>query len=488
MGICIWLTDSEEQGIKNNSIPAESLLSLMQAKIKDSEETSKRTQERINKRANIESDRVALLLKNAYNDSFEELLEDWHCDWRCIDEILVCKDKNSIAHCSHGVANHTIIFAPIDCIDIFDHARKGTQVKVHQVMDSYNIDDCIAIFTITNDVYSENLAVSFTENSLEYLQAKAAFFEKLEDARFSARKKEFFKWSIKNKSDVGNSKNDLGAMLTFQELLQLCKLDGYKIQLPEAKTYNCAEFPKFKKELEKIGAKYTKNAFEFPFNPIRLFEALKAGESKSIFQRYQFFPTAESLVLELIRGLELEGKTVLEPSAGRGNIAEILRQNGANVYCIEYMPENVEILQQNGFNALELDFLEYQNEFDCKFDVVVANPPFSNNQDIKHFYKMYDLLEIGGQLRCILSTQWIDSDKTIHKKFRDFISNNGGHIEPIAKSAFQESNTNVASVIVSIVKKVISPQVDKTSKSKPIAAENRSVKNSKKIKIQSTLF
>ena len=55
----------------------------------------------------------------------------------------------------------------------------------------------------------------------------------------------------------------------------------------------------------------------------------------ALFNEKDFYPTPENVILQMIEGYNFEGKTVLEPSAGKGNIVDVLLSNGASVIACE---------------------------------------------------------------------------------------------------------------------------------------------------------
>jgi hypothetical protein len=95
---------------------------------------------------------------------------------------------------------------------------------------------------------------------------------------------------------------------------------------------------------------------------------------------------------------------VLEPSAGKGNIADIIRdQHGTSIqlHTIERCVTLSEILRLKGFEVVGADFIEDCGRSD--YDRVVMNPPFEDSQDIQHVMHAYDRLKPGGRLVSIMS-------------------------------------------------------------------------------------
>jgi len=72
--------------------------------------------------------------------------------------------------------------------------------------------------------------------------------------------------------------------------------------------------------------------------------------------------------------------SVLEPSAGKGDMVDILNKHGiTNIDCIEICHSLKKILELKGCNLVGSDFLEFN---DKKYDRIIMNPPFENLQDI----------------------------------------------------------------------------------------------------------
>lgn len=118
-----------------------------------------------------------------------------------------------------------------------------------------------------------------------------------------------------------------------------------------------------------------------------------------------FFPTPESLIDLMIKETDgfHSGHLVLEPSAGKGDIAEALREHSpsAGLDVCEVNPELREILTLKGFNLVGSDFMTYNPAH--VYDRIYMNPPFEGTQDIDHVTHAYELLAPGGKLAAIVS-------------------------------------------------------------------------------------
>jgi phospholipid N-methyltransferase len=79
----------------------------------------------------------------------------------------------------------------------------------------------------------------------------------------------------------------------------------------------------------------------------------------------EFFPTPKEVLRKMLSGVNFECKTILDPSAGKGDIADYIkdgsnyRRRDTEIYCIEIEPELRHILHEKGYKVLAEDFLQY---------------------------------------------------------------------------------------------------------------------------------
>lgn len=102
-------------------------------------------------------------------------------------------------------------------------------------------------------------------------------------------------------------------------------------------------------------------------------------------------------------------------------------------------------------NIVGDDFLK--SDTSVKYDIIVANPPFSKNQDVTHVLRMYEHLKDGGRLVAIMSPHWQHSQDKKSQQFRDFLQSVRGQVNEIDEGAFAESGTNIKTYFVVIDKK-----------------------------------
>lgn len=152
-----------------------------------------------------------------------------------------------------------------------------------------------------------------------------------------------------------------------------------------------------------------------------------------------FFPTPEPVVrLMLERAGDLEGQSVLEPSAGIGSIAEMARERGASVECVERLHACCEILNAKGFVTECGDFLDRFPPEDIarQFDVVLMNPPFERMQDVDHVRHAWHFVKPGGWLVAIMSPSGFTGSTAKAADFQDWFSLNGFCWEDLPEKSF----------------------------------------------------
>lgn len=196
--------------------------------------------------------------------------------------------------------------------------------------------------------------------------------------------------------------------LTKTKVLKSCTVEGNIVKLPDEQLPRKI-YLEVKKSLELIGGKWKGgkiSGFIFPIDPTNLLTQIANGEAKNLKKEYQFFETPSTLAAKLVGYAELKPfDTVLELSAGQGVIVSHINRKGLTPDCFEIMQINRDILGETAleFNIVGENFLKSS---DKKYTKIIANPPFSKNQDIEHVRKMYAKLEAGGRLVSIMSKHW----------------------------------------------------------------------------------
>ncbi|BAO05020.1 DNA-methyltransferase [Clostridium botulinum B str. Osaka05] len=182
-----------------------------------------------------------------------------------------------------------------------------------------------------------------------------------------------------------------------------------------------------------------------------------------------FYPTPKKLIHKMLEDIEFrEIKTILEPSAGKGNIVKIIQEKKKSlkrnnffdnktikydIDCIEIDENLRHILYGKGLRVIHDDFLTY-NGFK-KYDLIVANFPFS--QGDKHLSKALDLIENGGQLICLINAETIKNPysnlrKTLVMKLEE-LNANIEYLQEEFTDAERKTNVEVALIKVKVANK-----------------------------------
>jgi predicted RNA methylase len=102
-----------------------------------------------------------------------------------------------------------------------------------------------------------------------------------------------------------------------------------------------------------------------------------------------FYPTPEHVIEQMLQGYSIEGKTILEPSAGSGNIVDFCAGSGAAlIIACEKEPELRKVLAGK-CKVISDDFLKVRSDEISHVDMIVMNPPFSaDEQHILHAFEI----------------------------------------------------------------------------------------------------
>ena len=213
------------------------------------------------------------------------------------------------------------------------------------------------------------------------------------------------------------------------------------------------QYVEVNKVLEAMGGKWNRKSkgHIFSGNPTDKLEAIILTGEYDKPADYGYFPTPMDLVDNMIGMAELTpNMRVLEPSAGRGAIAErVARITGYdNVHCFELLPDNCEALMEYGFMKTECcDFLTVETK--PLYDRVIMNPPFARQQDIDHVTHALKCVNPRGRLVSIMSSGVIFRQ---NRKTLDFLALIEGRNKIISNpsESFKLSGTLVNTVTIII--------------------------------------
>lgn len=242
------------------------------------------------------------------------------------------------------------------------------------------------------------------------------------------------------------------------EIVRNCTVsNGNIIKLPDVQL-DRADYLKVKKLFESNGGKWKGGKCQgFLFNTTDvtpILERLQGGDLSNRKKKFQFFETPVEIAWRLaVRLGDVEPlHRILEPSAGCGALVKAVLEEWPDqvVDCYELMEENrTELGKIPNARILGEDFLESEVGM---YDRIIANPPFTNNQDITHVMKMWDHHSEGGQKAVIMSKHWQFASDKASRDFRSFIDTVDHDIAELPAGAFKESGTNIETVMVTLWK------------------------------------
>lgn len=193
-------------------------------------------------------------------------------------------------------------------------------------------------------------------------------------------------------------------------------------------------------------------------------DALATGTVLDFRKEFQFFETPEEVARELARRADLKpGQRVLEPSAGTGNLVKaVFDVAPVDLVAVEINPSlgkrcsgreidlGVRPLPAGRRETRCADFLETTPEILGTFDRIIANPPFSRQQDILHVTHMLSFLRPGGRLVSVMSPRWTYGEDRRCRAFRALVQEAGGEWTPLPEGSFKASGTSVDTGILEV--------------------------------------
>ena len=182
-------------------------------------------------------------------------------------------------------------------------------------------------------------------------------------------------------------------------------------------------------------------------SPIARLERELVGQKPGI----DFFPTPKALADRLVQEADIRpGMRVLEPSAGKGDLADAARDAGAQVDTVEMSPTLQALLSAKGHNVVGSDFNDFQPAEG--YDRIIMNPPFSKGQDAAHIERAYGMLKPGGRLVAISGEGVHFRGDSQAAAFRDWLDAHGAVVEKLPegsfKSAFRPTGVNTRLVVI----------------------------------------
>ncbi|MCI9038441.1 MAG: DUF4942 domain-containing protein [Clostridia bacterium] len=178
----------------------------------------------------------------------------------------------------------------------------------------------------------------------------------------------------------------------------------------------------------------------------------------------EFYPTPKWLVQKMLDSIDIEKvKYILEPSAGKGDIIDAIKEKYENTYRYNKPDFDIDAIEVDENLRLLLKGKEYKVVFNDflnfntykKYDLIIMNPPFSCGD--QHLLKAIEMQKDGGAIICLLNAETIRNPySNIRKDLKRKLTELGAKIEFLENAfVYAENETNVE---IALVKICILPQ------------------------------
>jgi hypothetical protein len=149
-----------------------------------------------------------------------------------------------------------------------------------------------------------------------------------------------------------------------------------------------------------------------------------------------YVPTPPALCKMVVDAAELKpGMRVLEPSAGKGDLASEIMKHAVTLDVIEQQWSLRKILELKGFNLVAQDFLEFASQYER----VLLNPPFEDGAYITHIRHAFACLAPGGRLVAIAPRGFDSKRGKMYESFTDWLGGQS-RITNLPDDGFKDSD------------------------------------------------
>lgn len=167
-----------------------------------------------------------------------------------------------------------------------------------------------------------------------------------------------------------------------------------------------------------------------------------------------FYPTPSHLAVRMASMIDSKfSARILEPSAGKGDLAKAVKDKFRNyrieVDCIEKQPELRSLLTGSGYRVIDTDFLSYTST--KQYDTIIMNPPFSNGD--LHVLKAWELI-YNGDVIALINAETLRNPFSKSRQLLNSIIEQHGSVEYIAGAFVDaERKTDIDVALVHLKKR-----------------------------------
>lgn len=249
------------------------------------------------------------------------------------------------------------------------------------------------------------------------------------------------------------------------EVIERSTIDATSVSLPSVPRLDHKLYEQVNKVLEAAGGQWNRKLQRhvFTIDPrVKLGLAQESGviidEVKARKKERQAFYTPEQTAGHVAALADVTGHIVLEPSAGHGALALACANLKALVECVELDAEACEHLTKLNFAVRHRgDFLSFfpssPVEEYCR---IVMNPPFTRKADARHVLHAYQHWLKGGGYG--LLTAIVADDGQDRPDIAEISPESYRVVERLPAGTFREAGTNIATLVIQILKTEIQSQ------------------------------
>jgi len=174
---------------------------------------------------------------------------------------------------------------------------------------------------------------------------------------------------------------------------------------------------------------------------------------RAMLNNPDFYPTPKHICAKMVGAMmdrlkDIEEPYILEPSAGKGDLAEevVDHRRRAKLFVVESDPDLQATLIGKGMQLAGHDFMTYSPGY--RFDGIVMNPPFSAGA--KHLLRAWEIVAPGGVVVCLLNEETLANPHTRERQLLKDVVAAHGSVERLGccftTGAERRADVNVAMV------------------------------------------
>lgn len=164
-----------------------------------------------------------------------------------------------------------------------------------------------------------------------------------------------------------------------------------------------------------------------------------------------FYPTPPKVIQRMTEGLQIEGKIILEPSAGSGRIVEYLQEQGAKQVIACENDKDLKCIVESKCKLISEDFLKVTSEQVSHIHAIVMNPPFSDGAE--HINHAFKIAPPGCQIRALCNLSNLTNAYTkVREELKRTIEMHGSYQDLGDCFSQAERKTGVSVALISLDK------------------------------------